>query len=350
MKHIYGSNLILATALILTMAGCSGEAETGQSAPEVPAQSESSVLIAPETSAIATEVEEPIEAEPAVNVKETTVTQNTVKEAVAMTELEESGQIEEGAPASASEQVKEVSGEAPAKTTELPASQERIQFTATTGLEKFSAYRMMFESTFDGTRQNQPTNGTLSGLLEVTTNPQAQHLQVNMQGDAFSELALLGGKMELYDIGDTFYIQNPQDGSWIGVPAMLVDSLLPQDMYRPEDNIELPVTAVLQPGEETINGVITRRYTFDAQDMAGDKSNYDQVEGTIWVAVEGNYVVQYQAVVTGQHGNLTAGDIKLLDEGTISMMYQVTDVDGGFTIAPPQGATAINLTDLLFSN
>ncbi len=230
--------------------------------------------------------------------------------------------------------------------TDAMVSGEPVDFTATTGLDTFSAYRMNFVTDFDGSRNGQSTAGSMSGLFEATKNPEAQHWQVNMAGNAFRELALLGGKMEMYDLGGTIFIQAP-DGTWIGMPAMLVDSMLPTDMGSPEDSIELPVTAIRHADEEIVNDILTQRYTFGPEDLAGDSAKYENVEGTIWVAIDGNYVVKYQAEVAGQH-NLSAGGIDLLDNGTITMAYEVTDVNSNFTIAPPEGAQAVNLTDLLF--
>lgn len=224
---------------------------------------------------------------------------------------------------------------------------ESKPFTATTGLSEFSSYRMTFTSDFEGTRQGQPTSGSLAGLLEATKSPEAQHLRVEMKGDTFRALAPLGN-IEIYDINGTFYLKNPQDGKWIGVPAFLVDSMLPTDMYNPEDSIELPVTAVPHADTETINGILAKRYTFGPEDMAGDGSNYEEVDGTIWVAVDGDYVVRYEAMFKGQFDNLVVEDMALLDEGTITMMYELSEVDGSLTLAPPEGAVSFDLTKLLF--
>lgn len=273
-------------------------------------------------------------------------------------EVEESAEIAAPEPTPAKVEVEEAADIAPTEPntptpapTDEPAlttTAQSIPFTATTGLKSFASYRMQFATEFEGTRQSQPTSGSLSGTLEATKKPEAQHWRVDMEGDAFSALAGLG-TMELYDVNNTFYIQNPQDGSWLGVPAMLVDSMLPDGMYTPEESIDLPERAVLQPGQETINGLATQRHTFGPEDLAGDSSNYDQVEGTIWVAVDGNYVVKYEATISGQHKNLAAGGMELLDEGTITMMYEVSDVNSSFTIDPPEGARNIDLGSLLFN-
>ncbi len=221
-------------------------------------------------------------------------------------------------------------------------------FTATVGLDTFSAYRLDFSSQFEGTRQGRPTSGDLSGFLEVARNPAAQHLRVEMRGDSFKTLAPLG-VLEIIDVGGTFYVKSPQDGQWLGIPAFFVRTMLPGGMYSPEDSIDLPPTAVppADAGAELVNGVLTRRFTFGLADLGGQAANYEEAEGAIWVAVEGNYVVKYEAMLTGQHRNLTAGNITLLDEGTIAMKYELSEVNGNLVISPPAGPVSFDLTKLL---
>lgn len=216
--------------------------------------------------------------------------------------------------------------------------EEKVEFTAGLGLATFSAYRLNFSAVFSGTRQGQPAAGSLNGLFEVTRNPEARHWRVELAGDTFSELASFGEVVELYHIGNTIYLQNPQDGAWLGMPAFLVNSLIPPEIYTPEDQISLPATAVPQPGEEIINGVVTRRYTFGPQDIVVEAATYDHIEGTIWVAVEGNYVVRYEATVSGQQQKLAVSGMELLDSGVATMVYEVSDVNGALTISPPAGA------------
>ena len=171
---------------------------------------------------------------------------------------------------------------------------------------------------------------------------------MKMSGDTFGDLAALGS-VELYDFGNLMYIQNPMDGTWLGVPAELVKTMLPvpiDDMYRPEENIDLPITAVPQPGQEVINGITTQRYTFGRNDLA-QGAQYEAVDGTVWVAVDGDYVVKYEATISGKFDNLSAGGMDLMDEGTIVMSYNITDANSDFTIQPPAGAQGLNLGALL---
>lgn len=222
---------------------------------------------------------------------------------------------------------------------------EAVPFTATTGLDEFSSYRMDYAVSFDGIRGRQPTSGNAYGTLEATNSPDARHLQATLKGDTFSQLGI-PSTVEAYQLNDTIYFQDPRNGGWVSVPEQLVSRFLPDGMPSPEDYIELPVTAVRQPGWRTINGILTQRYTFDLEDLANGH-NYQNAEGTIWVAVKGNYVVRYEATLNGQHENLAAGGVELMDNGTISVMYELSDVDHDLTIEAPQGARGLSLFSLL---
>ena len=224
-----------------------------------------------------------------------------------------------------------------------------VPLTAVTGFDAFSAYRMAFDIAFDGTQQGQPSVGQMAGFVESTQNPAAKHLQLNLAGETLRALVPLP-EIEVYDVGETFYIENPADGTWVGVPALFINTLMPGGVdVSPTEVIDLPSTATLHPGEESINGITTQRYTFDGHDLAENGSKYDYVAGTIWVAVDGDYVVKYEATFSGQHDNLSAGGITLLDKGTISIRYDLSDINSSLTIDPPAGAVTLGLGDLLFN-
>jgi hypothetical protein len=220
-----------------------------------------------------------------------------------------------------------------------------VSFTATTGLDEFPSYRMQYAVSFDGARQGQPTSGNVEGTLEATNNPDAQHLQAVLAGKAFRQLGA-PGTVELYHLNDTIYFQDPQNGAWIGVSGRLVSRFLPDGIPSPQDYIELPVTAVRQPGQRVVNGVVTQRYIFGREDLA-DGGNYEDAGGTIWVAVNGDYIVRYDASFTGRHENLATGGVELMDNGTISVSYELSDVDDDLTIEAPKGARGLGLGDLL---
>jgi hypothetical protein len=220
-----------------------------------------------------------------------------------------------------------------------------IPFTATTGLDRLPVYHMDFTVKFDGTREGRPTSGDMAGTLEATNDPDAQHLKATLKGPTASQFGL-PETVELYQVNDAVYFKNPQDGAWIGVPGRMVSRYLPDGIPTPEDYVELPVTAVRQPGRRTVNGVVTQRYTFGRDDLA-DGRNYTDAEGTIWVAVDGNYVVRYEATFSGRHEKLAVGGVQLMDNGTISVVYELSHVADDLVIKAPQGARGLGLRDLL---
>jgi hypothetical protein len=220
-------------------------------------------------------------------------------------------------------------------------------FTATLGLDTFSAYRLNLSGEFDGTRDGKPSSGTVTGFLDVTKQPTARHLRLEMEGETFSDVAPRG-RMEAFELNNSYFIQNPRSGSWMTVPGFMVNLVLPDGVPAPEDEIDLPLTAELQPGQEIVNGLVTRRYTFGQTDLAQEvRTKYDHVEGKIWVAVDGNYVVRYEATVTGKSdhlkstsqkfGRLIGGDLTLPDEGTVTIRYELSDIDGDVSIELPPG-------------
>jgi hypothetical protein len=220
-----------------------------------------------------------------------------------------------------------------------------LPFTATTGLDDFSAYRMDYTVSFDGTRGRQPMSGIAEGTLEATKRPAAKHVQATLAGDAFRQLGVLG-TMDLYHVNDTIYFQDPQDGAWTGVPERLVSRFLPDGIPAPEDYVVLPERAVRQTGRSVVNGVVAQRYTFERDDLP-DARNYDDAEGTIWVASNGDYIVRYEATFSGRHENLAAGGVELMDEGTIAITYELSDVNDSLNIEAPKGARGLSLRSML---
>jgi len=74
--------------------------------------------------------------------------------------------------------------------------------------------------------------------------------------------------------------------------------------------------------------------------MAGSK--VDQVDGDIWIAVAGNYVVKMDATMIGTDmGVPGATGSETLANGTLHMLMDVTDVNKAITIeAPPEALSA----------
>jgi hypothetical protein len=283
--------LLLAAATLLLQACGPGQPPEPEAKVEV-AIPTPTALATPTATATPTEVAEIATVEPAAEATEDEVQPAGTVEEIETPPVDESPATSEPEPA-------------------LPVTLASEPFTATIGLDSFAAYRVDVSSAFTGTLKGEPTSGDIVGLLEATKNPEARHLRVEMNGETLKTLSPLG-VIEIYDIGDTFYLQNPTDGT------------------------------------ETINGVATRRYIFGPDDLTGGSANYDEVDGTIWVATEGNYVVRFEASLSGRHDNLAVSGTTLLDEGTITMRYDLSEVNGDLSIERPADAGTIDLGKLLF--
>ena len=229
-------------------------------------------------------------------------------------------------------------------TTQSISNSASAPFTATMALESLSAYRLTFVTDFEGVRDGQPTSGRVSGLFEETKQPPARHWRLEVDSNAWADLTQLG-PLEVYEIDDTVYVKNPKDGAWLAIPSAFAQAFLPNEVYHPQDSLDLPPTAVRLPGETVINGVLTRPFTFGLGDLA-DRSGYDGVQGAIWVAVAGNYIVKYEAVLSGRYDNSADDGLTLLDEGTVVVVYEVSGINSDLSLAAPEGATAIDLSRL----
>ena len=186
---------------------------------------------------------------------------------------------------------------------------------------------------------------------------QLSHWDILLSGslDEVTAGAVPLGVVEAYNVNNTYYVQNPEDGSWITLPGFLVNTMAPDGVPTPEEGIELPLMAVRQPGVEIVNGIVTQQYIFGLDDLADQiAAKYESVDGTIWVAIDDNYVVKYEATISGQSSSLKTEsltmlasfmgtDLSLPDEGTVILGYELSDLDGDTRIELPAGLGGFNL-------
>jgi hypothetical protein len=101
--------------------------------------------------------------------------------------------------------------------------------------------------------------------------------------------------------------------------------------------IMLPRRVSRPPGAETIAGLPVQHYTFNQDDLAEPNIIFEQAQGDLWLAVEGNYLVQY---VISASLRIVIPDPKahIFDEGRLTLRYSLTDINADFTINPPASA------------
>lgn len=297
--------------LLLFTAACGSEDENESAVTESQAPAEAAPAEPAETAAEnATETEASVETEP------------TEEASAAMAEATEEPTAE---PASTEEAAAVES-----------ASTEETDLSIVPGLEDFSSYRVSFTMDFDGTSGDQPAVGTVDMLLEVTKEPPARHLSMSMSGSTVEQI---GGEneTELYEVEDTFYLYNSAMGEqWISMPNTESEAFT-QGFFAPDEDLDLPESANCESEPATINGVLARKCIFDATDLEETtEATYESIEGEVWLAVDGNYVVKYVANIEGfEPGEMEAG---IFDFGSVKMQYELMDANGDFTITLPDEA------------
>jgi hypothetical protein len=220
-----------------------------------------------------------------------------------------------------------------------PEMQEETseEFAAVAGLGELSSYRVNFIMAFDGQSGGQPSKGRIEMTLEETQNPPARHLLMTMEGDTVAEV---GGanEMDIYMLEDKVYLKNAAMGdSWISFSGSEAESF-EQGFFAPDEQLELPDTANCS-GTETVNGVEAKHCTFTEKDVAEDDVSIENLQGEVWVAVDGGYIVKYTMAATGyDSGSEEEG---LFGFGDVSFEYNLTDANGDFAITlPPEAENA----------
>ncbi len=211
------------------------------------------------------------------------------------------------------------------------------EFTGVAGLGELSSYRVNFIMKFDGQSGGQPSKGRIEMTMEETQNPPASHLMMTMEGDTVEEV---GGanEMDIYMMGDTVYMKNAAMGdSWISFSGGDAESF-EEGFFAPDEQLEMPDTANCS-GTETVNGVEAKHCSFTEKDVADDEVVMESLQGDVWVAVDGGYIVKYTMTATG-YGSGTDEE-GLFGFGDVSFEYNLTDANGDFTITlPPEAENA----------
>jgi hypothetical protein len=220
-----------------------------------------------------------------------------------------------------------------------PAMDEETSeaFTGVSGLGQLSSYRVNFIMEFDGQSGGQASQGRIEMTLEETRNPPARHLMMTMEGTTVEEV---GGanEMDIYMMGDTVYMKNAAMGdSWISFTGGEAESF-EEGFFAPDEQLEMPDTASCS-GTETVNGVEAKRCSFSEEDIAEEGVTFESLQGDVWVAVDGGYIVKYTMTATGYSSD--TDEEELFGFGDVSFEYNLTDANGDFAIAlPPEAENA----------
>jgi hypothetical protein len=212
-----------------------------------------------------------------------------------------------------------------------------IDTTQITVLDNLRSYRSEMSVTFTGTSNGEPADGTVNVQIELTRDPAAQHLVMNGEGMEFDE-AQGPLRVEMYEIDNSTYVTGIGFDGWAKFPAGDSASFT-ESFLTLADIFDVPEQARRKVLPETVNGVPAWHYVFDRNHLAGDEAVFEEVRGDAWIAVDGGYLVKLDYFARGRSLEM-GSEAPVIDEGTIQISYNLTDVNDNFAITLPEAAAA----------
>jgi hypothetical protein len=196
------------------------------------------------------------------------------------------------------------------------------------GLDKLKSYRSQWRGEWKSTESGETQSTTWDWFEEISTSDKAHHWGSKMT-DAKSAKPMT---FEFWQIGDTSYMMTTDEQGTQECVA-----------FSGEDRANSAAKGLLTPGAlggvtgakyvgtDTVNGVRAKHYKYD--EKAASLAGFGKVNGEIWVAEDGGYVVKDTLDWEGAAGLFGAG-AKANGAGTWT--YQLQDVNKPLVIKPPE--------------
>jgi hypothetical protein len=203
-------------------------------------------------------------------------------------------------------------------------------------VQNLSSYRVGFRFDWKGTKAGQPVEGYIDMRSAFVREPAAREMQFEAMGmDQAS--AQSPSKISFIQVGNTAWMYESQSDSWMQLPAG--ESSFAEGFFKPED---LMAGFGVNKGQrsllpEEVNGVSCYKYTFTEKDFTASTGEaVTNASGEAYIAVDGGYVVKM--TINGDV-SYTKSD-QMFDEGTISLTFDLSDINQPITIEPPAEAKA----------
>ena len=160
---------------------------------------------------------------------------------------------------------------------------------------------------------------------EVNTADQAVHVTVSAEGPAAQELP--ANQVQAIWIGTQLWIKLGNQ-PWLPVPESVAELQFDEQLIAVGDFLPY-VQYFERVGEETVNGIPSAHYTYDAQDLPTESGTVSG-HGDVYVALDGGYVVRYMLEGSGTFDGSFQGS------GVINLVYDTYDVGAEIVIRPPR--------------
>ena len=245
--------------------------------------------------------------------------------------------IEESAPEpTAVPQAEDTNSEETAvETVEEPSLPESALSLDTIDELPFNSYRITMDLEVTGKKADgQEVAQSMKSEFTVSNDPQIMNILMSFSG---IDEVMDSESIEMAQIEGTSYMVIPEMGCITTSGGDILDDNPFTGMMAPDSFLNDLDNAKYE-GEETINGILTRHYSFDKFAMAGtDLTDVEEANGHIYVAKDGDFLV---SMVVDATGKLDLFDEGLTEDGQLHIEINLTDIDVPVEAAIPAACTA----------
>jgi hypothetical protein len=235
------------------------------------------------------------------------------------------------------EDIEEVTEETP---TPAPTPEpESAEFTGVMGIEEFDSYQANILLEFTGATgeafADVATDQTQETFLEVIQEPDIWHQEASIKSTGAFDVDLT---TEYYYIDDVTYTLSFD--TWTAQ-----DGLAGRVQFsHPSLVAPLPETALCNTEPETVNDISVIYCTFTEEDNVANSLDAANIEGEVWIAEDGGYVVKY--ILDAEEVDLKgafSGGYEYFE--TYKIEYEISNVNGDIAINLPAEAQGTALID-----
>jgi hypothetical protein len=109
-----------------------------------------------------------------------------------------------------------------------------------------------------------------------------------------------------------------------------VETVTGQRTFSADDFLLAAPAAQRVAPDQVVNGIECKHYIYAKNDISFEGGTLDYAQGDIYTAIDGGYVVHYTLYGEGALNNFFAGQT-----GTLSLVYNLFDVNAELSIQPP---------------
>jgi len=199
------------------------------------------------------------------------------------------------------------------------------------GLKSLDNYTGTLTISFSGTANGQAMESSETYAQSAWPALEAKFTTIDATNETGLPQYIVAGS-----VGEAHYDQIGRDvpcGVWWGETAAVSGG----SEFQVASLLE-PVGAAKLAGEETVDGIPTKHYTFDGASVGLPEDV--QASGEVWIASEGGYVVKHILQITGADSYFGEGK-----QGTQKIEYLLSEVNANPQVVYPYGCEPV-LTDV----